>query len=205
LDALTFILTFLLFYFWEDRDLSLSIKWGIFTALQLLPSMFSLAVINLSNYLRSDVKKPPAKKVITIIPRSIFDYISLPHIFLLSVGFILSISIILSNQKLSYFQKLSLLTLFLITVSILLKNTYEFIYGKKNDKLMSEEDQLEKRRFDIQRSIIGISLSFALFSFIGLSNSEVSYWQVCALSSFVQISVLYGSKRWIPQNMHVYR
>ena len=181
--------------------------WIMCTSVQLLPSLYSLAVLRLSSKRRARKIKTTKQKV-SLIHRSIFDYLSISYIALLLVSVLLTLNIILSNEQLLLSRKASLVAIFIATNLLLIRKIYSALYGKSADKLIANTDRSKKRQLDVQQSFIGIAASVVIFSLLGLSGADSSsnaIWLAIPLSLFIQLSVFVRSRRWQPENMEVYR
>lgn len=187
-------------------DVDIFLAWALCTLLQVFPSFYSVFVLQISSRLRHK-KIRYKKRNVSMVGRSIFDYISISYLFLLLVSVLLTINVIVSNEQLTTFKRFSLIALFLTTNFLLVKQVYNTLYGKSYDKLITDDDKAGKRSQDVQRGCVGIAASVAIFSLLGSSAQSIEHavWLIIPLSLFVQLSVLHRSKRWYPDDMSVYR
>ena len=207
LDMLALLVICIMLYWNFSAKLTIYGTWVFATSMQLIPSLYSFSVLLYANKLRQKVIKQPVKQL-SMTHRSLFDYLSLSYLVLLTISILLTINIILSNDLLDSTKKLALICVFALTNLLLFRQIYRAIYGKPADRLIAEKDKMDKRQQDVQRSFIGIAASVVIFSLIGLSGVHISaqsIWLIAALSIFVQLAVFNRSKRWHAEDMNVYQ
>ncbi|MBE1300869.1 MAG: hypothetical protein GJ680_13305 [Alteromonadaceae bacterium] len=183
------------------------ITWVVCTAIQLVPSLYSMITLQLSAIKRRKTVTVRTKQF-SLVSRSIFDHISLVHLTLLCLSALFTLNIIFSNTQLETTKQIGLLTLFIATTLLLVHRIYVVIYGKNHDKLIKDDDRVNKRMQDVQRSLLGIAASigiFALLGMIGAKPNDQSIWLVVLFSIFIQIAILNRSRRWHAEDMDVYR
>ena len=207
LDLLAIIFTSGIIYFDYVREFGLYTCWALCTSSQLLPSLYSFIMLQISSKLRQKKIKLHFKRF-SMVHRSIFDYLSIFYVLLLLVSILLTLNIIVSNEQLITSKKAGLIIIFVITNILLWRQIYKAIYGKTVDKLITDNDKSDKRKQDVQRSFVGIAASVVIFSLLGLNGANTvkeAVWLIIPLSVFIQLSVYHRSKRWHAGNMDVYK
>ncbi|WNC68685.1 hypothetical protein RI845_00720 [Thalassotalea nanhaiensis] len=181
--------------------------WVFCTAIQLVPSLYSLITLELSAIKRKKKVTVNTKKF-SLVARSIFDHISLIHLTLLCLSALVTLNIIFSNTQLGTTKQFGLSALFVVTNLLLAHRIYVAIYGKNHDKLIKDEDRTNKRNQDVQRSLLGIAAAILIFSLLGMmgaKTSNQSIWLIVPFSVFIQLAILNRSQRWHAEDMDVYK
>lgn len=203
--ALVFVCLFV-FDVYETPPISTSLVWAILSAVQILPSMYSLAILFLSSKRRRAIKTVGPTNV-SIVPRSLFDYLPLTHFLLIGLSFAASLIIIISNESIDISRKLGLVGLLCSCCALLAYGVFKTIYGAKTDKLIADNDRAIKRKEDVQRNILGIMSAIFIFSLLGMQESDSSSQSLLLipLSLYLQITIFNRNKRWSAKDMHVYK
>lgn len=181
--------------------------WVFCTAIQLVPSLYSLVMLELSAIKRKKTVTVRTKKF-SLVARSIFDHIPLIHLTLLCLSAVLTLNIIFLNTQLGTAKQFGLSALFIVTNLLLAYRIYIAIYGKNHDKLIKDEDRTNKRNQDIQRSFLGIASAICIFSLLGMmgeKNSNQGVWLIIPFSIFIQLAIFNRSQRWHAEDMGVYK
>ena len=204
--ALALVIAVCFFYLPQLKYMTPFIIWALVSFIQILPSLYSLVILRLAARKRRQQKRKGIVSVSTEA-RSIVDHLSLSNFLLLVLSFLLTINIILSNESLVLSKKIGLAVL-LIGVCVLLCFTiFKAIYGRKNDKLLDENDRIDKRNKDVKQGIIGIASAIFIFALLGMQGTinTSSDWLLIPLSLFIQIAIVNRTKRWHADDMDVYR
>lgn len=207
LDCVAFVaVSLFVFNVYEAPPMTTSLVWAIISAVQILPSMYSLLVLYSSSKRRRAIKKVGPTNV-SIVPRSVFDYLPLTHFLLIGLSFVVSLIIIISNTSLDISKRLGLVGLLCCCCALLVYGVFKTIYGSKSDRLIADNDRATKRKEDVQRNILGIVSAIFIFSMLGMQGSDTSPQNLLLipLSMYLQITIFNRNKRWNAQDMHVYK
>ena len=180
--------------------------WAFLSFLQLIPSIYSLIVLNHAQLRR---RKMPLHKPreIDFSPRHPLQFIPALYTLMLVVAVLISFVILWQSSNLLPEKKLMLSCLFLLTLFLLSYRIYTALYGKVSDKNLTLTDRENKGAKDIERATLGIVATAVLFSLIStLSASGLNQVIVMVLFSlFIQMAIYQRTNRWIAQRMNVYK